>query len=230
MRTAEGERWARLARSLWLRLGSEGRTLLGDLECSTAELDKVQGRFAAAGAAFERCHKARSAAHGPDHPTVALALADQASLASIQGEPGVARDLLRQALASLEPVLGPEHPTIARVVSDLGEALMGVGEAAEAETYLQRALAIDTQVFGADHERVGSDHYSLGQLYLGIRPQRGREAAPEPGGGAVRGGAGDGATDADRGAHGSDARVPGARRPRRGAGDGAHEPRAVRGG
>ena len=168
MRTAEGERWARLARSLWLRLGSEGRTLLGDLECSTAELDKVQGRFAAAGAAFERCHKARSAAHGPDHPTVALALADRASLASIQGEPGVARDLLRQALASLEPVLGPEHPTIARVVSDLGEALMGVGEAAEAETYLQRALAIDTQVFGAEHERVGSDHYSLGQLYLGI--------------------------------------------------------------
>lgn len=166
LRPAEGERWARLARSLLLRLGAEGRSLAADLECSVAELDKIQRRFAAAGAAFDRCYNARIVAHGLDHPSVALALADRASLASIQEDPAAARDLLRRALASLEPALGSDHPTIARVLGNLGDELASLGENVEAEASLRRALTIDTQVFGEAHERVGSDHYSLGQLYL----------------------------------------------------------------
>ncbi len=166
LRPRDGERWARLARSLLPRLGAEAPPLAADLECLAGELDKIQSRFDLAGAAFERCHAARIAAYGQGHPSVARALGNLASLASLRNQQSEARDLLRRALAILEPAYGPDHPTIARYLGDLGEALVRTGDTAAAQPVLERALAIDTQVFGPDHERVGSDHYALGELFL----------------------------------------------------------------
>jgi tetratricopeptide (TPR) repeat protein/predicted Ser/Thr protein kinase len=166
LRPVEGHRWARLAHALLRRLGAEAPPLAAALECSTADLEKVLGRLDAAAAGFERCRDARAAAHGPDHPLVALALLDRSRLEKLRGDEPAAHDLLLRVLAGLEPVYGPDHPTIARVLGELGDTQASLGQYAEAERTLTRARAIDVRVFGPDHERVGSHELSLGQLHL----------------------------------------------------------------
>ena len=166
LRLADGERWARLARSLLLRLGAEGLALTAELECRTARLDKIRMRWAAAHMGFERCHAACLTAYGPGHPMVALALVDHAGLMNLQDDYVGARDLLHRARASLEPALGPDHPALARVLCELGQSLDELGDTPGAEAALRRALAIYTQVFGPDDEHVGRPLQALGRLYM----------------------------------------------------------------
>ena len=164
---AEGERWARLARGLVVRLGLERLPLEAALTCHVADLQRVQGQLETARATIERCYELRLAAYGPGHPMVGFALDAHANLASMGGDPETARDLLLRSIEILEPAYGRSHPRVARWYSDIGEVYAKLGRNQEAEEAYLQALAINENVFGKRHKRVAGFHFGLGQLYAG---------------------------------------------------------------
>ncbi|MCB9706619.1 MAG: serine/threonine protein kinase [Myxococcales bacterium] len=166
MRVADAARWARMARALLARLGSERQLLEANLECSEANVTKLRGDTRGSSAAHERCYAARVAALGPEHPLSADALVSHAAVVRVLGDDARARDLLERGLQTLEPALGEDHPAIARSVAELGSVLIDLGDYEAADAALQRALALDRRNYGDESVRVANDLLRLGRLEL----------------------------------------------------------------
>jgi tetratricopeptide (TPR) repeat protein len=113
---------------------------------------------------LERALAIDEAAHGPDHPTVAIRLNDLAVILRDLGEPGQARALVERALAIAEATYGPDHPTVAADLGNLAAILRELGEAGQARPLVERALAIDEAAYGPDHPTVGTDLDNLAAI------------------------------------------------------------------
>jgi len=75
---------------------------------------------------------------GPEHPVVAKALNNLATLYFVQGRDADAEPLFNGALALLKKALGPAHPAVAAAHSYLAELRIEQGEWARAAAYLRR--------------------------------------------------------------------------------------------
>ena len=82
---------------------------------------RVRARLAQARPLAERALAITEAAHGPDHPHVAIRLSNLALVLRDLGDPAAARPLAERALAIVEAAHGPDHPDIAVRLSNLAE-------------------------------------------------------------------------------------------------------------
>jgi tetratricopeptide (TPR) repeat protein len=74
---------------------------------------------------------------GPEHPVVAKALNNLATLYFVQGRDADAEPLFNSALVILKKALGPAHPAVAAAHNYLAELRIEQGEWARAATYLR---------------------------------------------------------------------------------------------
>ncbi|HYZ54865.1 MAG TPA: tetratricopeptide repeat protein [Streptosporangiaceae bacterium] len=125
---------------------------------------QVQARFTDAQPLLERALAITEAAHGPDHPTVATALNNLASILQDLGQPHDAQPLLERALAIDEAAHGPSHPTVATDLDNLAMTLRALGQPQDARPLQERALAITEAAYGPSHPDVARDLNNLAQI------------------------------------------------------------------
>ncbi len=115
---------------------------------------------------YERALAIREAALGKNHPDVADALNNLASLYLDQGLYGRAEPLYQRALAIREAALGKNHPDVASSLNNLAILYMEQGLYGRAEPLYQRALAIREAALGKNHPDVADSLNNLAILYV----------------------------------------------------------------
>lgn len=88
---------------------------------------------------------------GPEHPAVAAALNNLATLYHDHEKHAQAAPLYQRALAIREKVLGPEHPDVATSLNNLAALYASQGQHTHAAPLYQRALAILEKSLGPEH-------------------------------------------------------------------------------
>jgi Tfp pilus assembly protein PilF len=102
---------------------------------------------------------------GSDHPDVATALNNLASLYRSTGQSALAESLYRRALLIDERALGPRSAQVARDLSNLASLYDSQERYADAEPLHKWALATDEKTLGPDHRDVASDLSNLAFAY-----------------------------------------------------------------
>ena len=115
-----------------------------------ADLDRHDGRFADAHAAFARVLASRERVFGKDHPAVAEALVGLGLVELEEGKPDDAKQQLERALAIRTAAFGSTAPDVAASLQALGHYYAAQGDNATAQHDHEQALAILQQAFGAD--------------------------------------------------------------------------------
>jgi tetratricopeptide (TPR) repeat protein/DNA-binding XRE family transcriptional regulator len=101
----------------------------------------------------------------PEHPQLAMSLANLGSLYLEQGQYEQAEPLLQRALHIREEILGPEHADVAPSLVNLGILYAHQGRYEQAEPLWQRAVHIREQALGPEHPLLASPLNNLGLLY-----------------------------------------------------------------
>jgi len=144
-------------------------------EGQTAQADELnrqvvrlygEGRYAEAVTLAERALALREKVFGPEHPSVAHALSNLATLYKAQFDYVRAEPLLRRALVVYEKALGPQSPDVTLTLNNLAVLYGETGDYARAEPLYQRALAIRERVRGPDHPDVALSLNNLASLYI----------------------------------------------------------------
>jgi len=102
---------------------------------------------------------------GPEHPNLATALNNLASVYDDQGKYEEAELLLQRAITIGEKTLGPEHPGLAIRLNNLAELYRKQRKYEEAELLLQRAIAIGEKPLGLEHPNLAIALNNLSNLY-----------------------------------------------------------------
>lgn len=103
---------------------------------------------------------------GANHPRVAIALNNLATLLNETNRVAEAEPLLRRALLIDENNYGPNDPNVSIALNNLATLLQANDRLDEAESLLHRALQIDASHFGPNHLRVAIDLNNLATLLL----------------------------------------------------------------
>jgi tetratricopeptide (TPR) repeat protein len=154
-----------------LTLGSWFVFTASALPGETEELTKTVVQLYAAGQYLsaiplaERALDIQEKALGPDHPDVATALNNLASLYRYDGQLALAESLYRRALNIDERALGPDHAAVARDLSNLASLYDSENRFADAEPLYKWALASDEKALGPDDPNVATDLSNLASLY-----------------------------------------------------------------
>jgi len=112
---------------------------------------RSQADYVGAEPQFRRALEILQTSLGPDHPQVATALNNLASLLQDTNRLADAEPLFRRALAIDEPSLGPNHPSVATRLNNLALLLKDTNRLADAEPLFRRALEILQTSLGPDH-------------------------------------------------------------------------------
>jgi tetratricopeptide (TPR) repeat protein len=104
------------------------------------------------------------ASYGNDHPNVATALNNLASLLQATNRLAEAEPLMRRVVAIFEISYGTGHPNVATALNNLASLLQATNRLAEAEPLMRRALAIDEASYGTDHPNVAIRLNNLASL------------------------------------------------------------------
>ena len=102
--------------------------------------------------------------YGAQHPNVARALNNLATLLNDTNRLVEAELLMRRALAIDEQSFGAEHPKVAIRLHNLAALLQATNRLTEAEPLMRRTLAIFEQSYGAEHPKVATNLNNLAQL------------------------------------------------------------------
>jgi tetratricopeptide (TPR) repeat protein len=143
----------------------------GAISSESEELTKTvvqlyaAGQYRSAIPLAERALDIQEKALGPEHPDVATALNNLASLYRYDGQLALAESLYRRALDIDERALGPDHAQVARDLSNLASLYDSEGRFADAEPLYEWALASDEKALGPDDPAVATDLTNLASLY-----------------------------------------------------------------
>jgi tetratricopeptide (TPR) repeat protein len=154
-----------------LTLASWFVSTAGAISSETEELTKTVVKLYAAGQyrnaipLAERALEIQEKALGPDHPDVATALNNLASLYRYDGQLALAESHYRRALDIDERALGPDHAQVARDLSNLASLYDSESRFADAEPLYKWALASDEKALGPDDLAVAADLTNLASLY-----------------------------------------------------------------
>jgi tetratricopeptide (TPR) repeat protein len=123
-----------------------------------------EGRYAEAESFFKRSVDAYEKAVGPDHPDLAIALANLGRLYRDREQFDIAKaePLLIRALSIREKTLGHDHPDTVKTLSDLSLLYFYQKNFAAAEEFAARALPIQEKAFGKDGLDVSTTLNRLG--------------------------------------------------------------------
>ena len=103
---------------------------------------------------------------GPDHPDVAQAIGNMASVLEYMGRDAEAEGMHRRALAIRERALGPDHVDVAGSLNSLGGVLWVLGEREEGMRCLERALVVRERALGRNHQAVGNTLNNIAVLAI----------------------------------------------------------------
>jgi len=103
---------------------------------------------------------------GPDHPDVAQAIGNMASVLEYMGRDAEAEGMHRRALAIRERALGPDHVDVAGSLNSLGGVLWVLGEREEGMRCLERALDVRERALGRNHPAVGNTLNNIAVLAI----------------------------------------------------------------
>jgi tetratricopeptide (TPR) repeat protein len=81
-------------------------------------------------------------AYGPDHPDIAQAQNNLATVYARQGRNGDAERLYKQSVAMFEKTLGPDHPDLVDILDNLAAFYKDQGRYADALPLVKRSAAI----------------------------------------------------------------------------------------
>jgi len=115
---------------------------------------------------LKACVATRERVLGPDHPDVAQALGNMASVLEYLGREADAEAMHRRALAIREQALGPDHVDVAGSLNSLGGVLWVRGQRDEGMRYLERALDIRVRALGENHQAVGNTLNNIAVLAI----------------------------------------------------------------
>jgi eukaryotic-like serine/threonine-protein kinase len=107
------------------------------------------------------------ATFGPEHPEVARALDNRATILLGKGDPGGAEALYREASPLWGRLFGPEHPNLALNLSGLGLARQQQGDDEGAEAYFRASLAMSRKLVGERTLPAAAVLANLGRALLG---------------------------------------------------------------
>jgi tetratricopeptide (TPR) repeat protein len=154
-----------LALASWLVSPPSARASEADDLTRTVLDQYAAGNYQSAIPLAQRALELEEKAWGPDHPNVATALNNLASLYRYSGQPAVAESLYRRALDIDERAFGPAHAQVARDLSNLASLYYSQKRYADAKPLYQWALATDEKALGPDHPDVATDLNNLAALY-----------------------------------------------------------------
>ncbi|WP_264718692.1 tetratricopeptide repeat protein [Wolbachia endosymbiont (group A) of Lasioglossum morio] len=103
--------------------------------------------------------------YGPDHPEIAITLANLGNADGTLGDSQKAKALLEQALAIKEKHYDSDHFEVAKLLANLGNAYGYLGNYKKQKELLERALAIQEKHCGSDHSEVARTLANLGNVY-----------------------------------------------------------------
>jgi CHAT domain-containing protein/tetratricopeptide (TPR) repeat protein len=139
-------------------------------------LYKDAGRFPDAEKAFGRALAIGRASRGEDHPNIAAAMGNLATVMAHESRFTEAEDIYKRTLAIDEKLFGPSHPITAIGLSNLASVYSDQGRTQEAAGLQQRVLAINERAFGSDSPDVARDLTNLANTYQSLG--RNDEALP----------------------------------------------------
>ena len=144
----------------------EGNATTATLEATRAHLYLRDGDFAAAEAGMRRTIEIYERVNGREHPDVALATHNLASVIDKAGDKQRAIETYRQALELRLATVGPDHPGTAGTLHNLGLTLFDSGvDVKEGIELLERAKAIrDAQK--VDPYKRATTRFMLARAYL----------------------------------------------------------------
>ena len=125
---------------------------------------RERAQFTDAKVAYERALRIVEAAHGPDHPDVAINVNNLGHVLYNLGDLAGARAHFERALRIDEAAYGPDHHAVAIDVNNMGYVLVDEGNLAGARAHFERALEIDEAAYGPDHPSVGIRLGNLGDV------------------------------------------------------------------
>jgi len=164
--TASGTMWAATspksprARAVTPRADVNG----DDWRASTTDRDDISPELSASATALEREITRRIETRGEDHPEVAAAINDLATLFSESENFARAQALFERALAIQETTLGAEHPETVQTLTDLAICHLDRENNHLGRPLLERALQLQTNILGPEHPDVGAIRDVLASL------------------------------------------------------------------
>ena len=164
--TASGTMWAATspksphARAVTPRADASG----DDWRSSTTDRDDISPELSASATALEREITRRIETRGEDHPEVAAAMNDLATLFSESENFARAQTLFERALAIQETTLGAEHPETVQTLTDLAICHLDREDNNLGRPLLERALELQTNILGPEHPDVGAIRDVLASL------------------------------------------------------------------
>jgi tetratricopeptide (TPR) repeat protein len=159
------ERWYALADAVLKRIGGDPR-LQSWLANNLGSLRDLQGRTEEARQAFESAVQMKTALLGPDHPDVALSLANLADVLRTLGRGPEALTTADRALAIEERWYGGNSAAVAYALVTKGELLIKQSRLDEAEQVMTRALHIMTTELPVDSAAPSYALAGLGNVAL----------------------------------------------------------------
>lgn len=126
--------------------------------------DDISPEMSASATTLEREITRRIEAHGEDHPDVAAAMNDLATLYSENENFERAQALFERALSIQETTLGAEHPETVQTLTDLAICHLDREDNNLGRPLLQRALELQTNILGPDHPDVDAIRDVLASL------------------------------------------------------------------
>ena len=134
-----------------------------------ALVDASLGDLTAARRKHARAIEMWEQASGRDHPFIAVALTELASVLRERGAPADALPLLERALAIRENSLGSNHRDTARTLANLAATLSQTGQNDRAQEFASRALAVWEHTDTVD----APDRATVLKLYAQLQLSRG---------------------------------------------------------
>jgi tetratricopeptide (TPR) repeat protein/predicted Ser/Thr protein kinase len=151
----DGLRWSRLAEVALVDIPDDEHLRRAGLLAYLAATHTTHDRDAAKALA-ERALALFEGGLGPEHPHVAMALANLGNIHASSGAYHEARELYERALVVYEGALGPEHPDVATALNNLAVTYANADDLAETKRLQERALAIYEGALGPEHPDVAT--------------------------------------------------------------------------
>jgi len=125
---------------------------------------------------YRRALEINAKSYSKDHPDVATALINLATLLKDTNRLSEAEPLYRRALEIFEKSYGKDHPDVAIALNNLASLLEDTNRLSEAEPLYKRSLEIREKSYGKNHSEVATSLNNLAVLFY--TTNRLREAEP----------------------------------------------------
>ena len=159
---AEGLRYLELSRGLAERSGDPRR--IARVHQAAGIVDKSHGRYAEAEVEFRAAVEGLRQALGAEHPEVAQARGNLATLLHVLGHSDEAAEQMRAVVATLSNALGELHPDVLAARNNLAAIELAQGHLPEAEAELRAVVEQRTALLGARSEGVANARDNLANV------------------------------------------------------------------